>query len=86
GIGRSHENDVILDDQHVSRFHAQVRLRFGHYVIFDADSASGTFVNDVRVREHRLQTGDVIRIGGTSLVYMQDDTQVSGDTAILNNI
>lgn len=85
-IGRSHENDIILDDQYVSRFHAQIRLRFGHFVIFDADSAGGTYVNDVRIKEHRLQTGDVIRIGATSIVYMQDDTHLSGDTGILNTI
>lgn len=83
-IGRNHENDIILDDQYTSRFHAQIRLRFGNYIIFDADSAGGTFVNDVRVKEHRLQTGDVIRIGTTSIVYMQDDNNLSGDTGILS--
>lgn len=82
-LGRHHDNDIILDDQYVSRFHAQIRLRFGHYVVFDADSAGGTLVNDVRVKEHRLQTGDVIRIGTTSIVYMQDDVYLSGDTGIL---
>lgn len=71
-IGRSHENSVSIDDPFMSRCHAQLRLRFGAYTIFDADSQSGTFVNDVRVREHRLQSGDVIRIGKTSIVYMQE--------------
>ncbi len=83
-LGRHHDNNIILDDQYVSRFHAQIRLRFGHYVIFDADSAGGTFVNDASVKEHRLQTGDVIRIGSTFIVYMQDDHILSGDTGILS--
>ncbi len=75
-IGRSQENHIILEDPYVSRHHAQIRLRFNHYMIFDADSQSGIYVNDVRVWEHRLQAGDVIRIGSTSMVYM-DDTPAS---------
>jgi hypothetical protein len=72
-IGRGRHNDLVLDDAYVSRSHAQIRLRFGHYTIFDTDSQSGTYVNNVRVREHRLQAGDVIRIGHTSMVYMEDE-------------
>lgn len=72
-IGRGRENHIVLDDGYVSRQHAQIRLRFGHYMIFDTNSQSGTYVNDVRVKEHRLQAGDVIRLGRSSLVYMEDD-------------
>jgi hypothetical protein len=72
-LGRNTRNDIVLEDTTVSRSHAQIRLRFGHYVIFDTDSHTGTFVNNVRIREHRLRAGDVIRIGKTSLVYMEDD-------------
>jgi hypothetical protein len=71
-LGRSRDNQIVLDDLHVSRHHAQIRLRFGSYTLFDTASQSGTFVNDVQVREHRLQPGDVIRIGRTRLVYLED--------------
>lgn len=71
-IGRSRQNDIVLNDPHISRTHVQLRLRFGQYMIFDANSQSGTFVNNVRIREHRLQPGDVIHVGDTSLVYMED--------------
>lgn len=74
-IGRSTSNDIVLEDKYVSRTHAQIRLRFGHYVIFDTSSQSGIHVNDVRVREHQLRAGDVIRIGKTSLVYMEDEPE-----------
>ena len=79
-IGRHKSNDIVLDDIYVSRTHAQLRLRFGHYMIFDTDSQGGTFVNNVQIREHRLQSGDVIRIGKTSLVYMEDDSDLTGAT------
>ncbi len=72
-IGRAHNNDVILEDASASRHHVQLRLRFGVYTLFDANSRSGTFVNDVRVTEHRLQPGDTIRIGRTRLIYLEDE-------------
>lgn len=73
-IGRGRDNTIVLDDPHVSRMHAQIRLRFGHYTVFDTDSQAGLYVNNVRVREHRLQSGDVIRMGTTSMLYLEDDT------------
>lgn len=71
-IGRALDNQLVLEDQHVSRHHAQIRLRFGRYTLFDLGSQSGTFVNESRVREVLLQSGDVIRLGKTRIVYMDD--------------
>lgn len=85
-IGRSHDNHIILDDPFASRYHAQVRLRFGCYTIFDAESQSGTYVNDVRIHEHRLQAGDVVRIGKTSLVYMEDTPSPENPTGTIDNV
>jgi pSer/pThr/pTyr-binding forkhead associated (FHA) protein len=85
-IGRSRDNHIVIEDPHSSRYHAQIRLRFGYYTIFDANSQSGTFVNDVRIKEHRLQPGDVIRIGMTSLLYMEDDRLSDSQTGPLNSI
>ncbi len=72
-IGRGRDNTIVLDDPYVSRMHAQIRLRFGYYTLFDTDSQAGLFVNNVRIREHRLQPGDVIRMGATSILYLEDD-------------
>ena len=69
-LGRGEQNHIILDDPHASRHHAQLRLREGSYLLFDANSASGTFVNGVRIYEHRLQNGDLIVIGTTQLLYL----------------
>lgn len=81
-LGRSRDNHIVLDDPYVSRHHAQIRLRFGRYTLFDAESQSGTFVNDVRVREHTLQTGDVIRVGRAQIVYLEDDTAFESQTNV----
>ncbi len=71
-IGRSRDNHVVINDPYISRHHVQLRLRFGVYTLFDTQSQGGVLVNDVAVREHRLQPGDVIRIGKTQLVYFED--------------
>ncbi|MBE0688796.1 MAG: DUF3662 domain-containing protein [Anaerolineae bacterium] len=71
-IGRSRDNNVVLNDPYVSRHHAQLRMRFGTFTLFDNDSQGGVFVNNVRIREHRLQPGDVIVIGRTRLLYIED--------------
>lgn len=80
-IGRASDNDVMLDDPYVSRYHLQLRRRFGSFILFDVHSQGGTFVNGVSVKEYRLQSGDVIQLGRTSIVYMEDspldDAQLS---------
>jgi hypothetical protein len=77
-VGRSRDNHIVIDDPAVSRYHLQIRLRFGRYTLFDARSQSGTYVNDVRISEYPLHAGDVIRIGNTQIVYMED--QPPGDS------
>jgi hypothetical protein len=73
-IGRSRDNEIVLNDPYASRHHAQLRLRFGVYTLFDTQSQGGLLVNDVVVREHRLQPGDVIRLGKTQMVYLEDQS------------
>lgn len=72
-LGRRTDNQVIVDDARVSRSHAQLRLRFGRYVIYDLGSSAGTFVNDQRVQECVLRPGDVISLGGVAIIYGEDE-------------
>jgi len=71
-IGRLEENDLILDNPYISRFHAEILRDTGGYVLCDLESTSGTFVNDVRVDRQRLREGDRLRLGqghGLELVF-----------------
>ncbi len=72
-IGRARGNDIILDDPRVSRHHAQIRRRRGRFVIFDLDSANGTFVNGRPVEEAVLAPGDRLSFGGLELVFRIQD-------------
>jgi len=71
-VGRRLDNQIILEDPHVSRTHAQLRWREGRFTLFDLGSTSGTMVNGRPVKQHVLLPGDVITIGPVRLVYGED--------------
>jgi hypothetical protein len=71
-LGRRLDNHIIIDDPRVSRNHAQLRLRFGHYVVYNLGSTGGTFVNGQRIEECVLRPGDVISLGGVPIIYGED--------------
>ncbi|MCP4662713.1 MAG: FHA domain-containing protein [bacterium] len=63
-VGRSESADVTIAVQTISRLHASVQPFQGDsYFLTDLDSANGTFVNGLRVKEAPLQDGDEIRFG-----------------------
>jgi hypothetical protein len=76
-IGRRRDNHIVIDDPRVSRQHAQIRLRFGSYIIYDLGSSGGTFVNESYVSESILKPGDVISLAGVLLVYIDDESTTS---------
>src|SRR5229473_2104677 len=69
-IGRSLECDIFLEDLAVSRLHATIRqLPDGGYEIEDNHSASGTFINGMRITRYRLLEGDALQIGSSRLIF-----------------
>lgn len=61
--GRSPENEIYLDDVTVSRRHAIFLPNAGSFILTDADSMNGTYVNGDRVDEAYLKSGDEVHIG-----------------------
>ena len=72
-IGRSLENDLVIDDLRVSRTHAQLRAISGQYVIFDLKSTGGTFINGHRITQAILYPHDTISLGDVTLTFNQED-------------
>ena len=68
-IGRTDENDLVLEHQRVSRRHAEVQRKGGIYVLRDLGSTNGTWQGEERVDQLILQDGDELRIGEATLVY-----------------
>lgn len=69
-IGRSSKADIIVDQESVSREHAEVSNQEETVVIVDQGSTNGTYVNDKLITEHILQDGDFIKIGRTMFKFL----------------
>ena len=82
-IGRRQDNHLVIQDNRVSRVHAQLRWINHHYVIFDIDSTGGTFINDQRIQQCILFPGDVISLAGVPLVFGQEQIPL-GETEKLD--
>lgn len=69
-IGRTEENDIVLEDAQVSRHHATISQKTAGYDLQDLNSSNGTFLNGNRIVEPQtLKEGDQIQIGSTTLVF-----------------
>ncbi|WP_320067568.1 FHA domain-containing protein [Micromonospora sp. RTGN7] len=69
-IGRASTVDIAVDDPHLSRRHASVRLATGGVTLVDLGSTNGTWLNDRRIDgPEPLSDGDVIRLGRTELRF-----------------
>ncbi len=79
-IGREAGNLVRLDDNEVSRRHAEIRRVGEAFVVGDLKSSNGTYLNNRKVERAELSTGDQIQIGRTILVYSKDDELGSAGT------
>ena len=75
-IGRSAENDIILDDEPtVSAHHLEIRHGDGAYSLHDLESTNGTFLNGELVKESVIQPPASIQLGksGPVLLFVLED-------------
>ncbi|HHU10638.1 MAG TPA: DUF3662 domain-containing protein [Intrasporangiaceae bacterium] len=72
-IGREDDSDIIFDDPGISRRHSEIRVTTDgprlRATVRDLGSTNGTFVNGERVSSQRLEDGDRITIGRTTVTY-----------------
>ncbi len=68
-IGRSAENDIVIDSLLVSRSHARLECARGRCAVEDLGSANGLFVNGNRVSRAVLSPGDRLRLGDVEVIY-----------------
>ncbi len=62
-IGRTDDNDVVIDHRSISRHHAKIVREDGHYHVVDLDSANGVRVNGQPYDKVELRRGDHIDLG-----------------------
>lgn len=89
-IGRSPDNNIVIDEESVSTEHARVdlipnQLMDGLIDIFieDLGSTNGTFVNHVPVKRQQLQNFDYIRIAFTDFKLVADKKAKLAKTTVI---
>jgi len=79
-IGRETGNFIQVEDNEVSRRHAEIRRVGETFVVGDLKSSNGTFLNNRKIERAELSNGDQIQVGRTVLVYSKDrDPGLSSD-------
>lgn len=68
-IGRRMDNDIVLESAAISRQHAQIRWRYGRFILYDLTNRNRTLVNGHPIIEYALQPGDVIALSDVLLIY-----------------
>jgi hypothetical protein len=84
-IGRNLENDIVIQDQVVSRYHAKIRFEDGTYVLYDLNSTGGSYVNNKRVERAALNPGDVIILAIVPFLYVEDIKHLTGQGEMITN-
>jgi adenylate cyclase len=70
-VGRHTDNDIQLLDPEVSKAHLVIRRTPAGYALEDLGSANGTLVNGVTQTRCRLQDGDVVVVGNSTLRFKE---------------
>jgi pSer/pThr/pTyr-binding forkhead associated (FHA) protein len=72
--GHGKPNDIIINDNSVSRAHLEVFIDAeGNVFITDLKSTNGTFVNGIRINgDTMLRKGDVLKLGNTQPICWED--------------
>ncbi|MQF69152.1 FHA domain-containing protein [SAR202 cluster bacterium AD-804-J14_MRT_500m] len=69
-VGRSTDNDVVIDDLSVSRQHARITSENGLYYLEDLGSANGTYVNGIQSSGRQtINPGSTIKVGKTEMKF-----------------
>jgi two-component system, NtrC family, response regulator HydG len=87
-LGRNRRNSMVLQDQHASRWHAEIYPSDGRWYIRDRDTTNGTKLNGHRIRRPTaLENGQEIGIGDVRLRFTlaDPDTGTAEMPVVVNN-
>jgi len=76
-LGRGTAVSIRLNDKAISRKHCLVETTPNHVTVIDLQSSNGTLVNGEKIKKKRLENGDKIRIGNSTLKFEMADADES---------
>jgi DNA-binding NtrC family response regulator len=75
-IGAMEDNDLVISDDTVSRYHCRIVQEETSYLLVDLGSTNGTFINRVRIKEAYLKPGCTLGLGTTEIKFHAADEKV----------
>ena len=72
-IGRADDNTLVVRDGRASRHHARIVADGTGWSVEDAGSSNGTYVDGAQVRRSRLDRGQILTVGDTSLKVVEPE-------------
>ena len=69
-IGRTDDNDIVINHRSISRHHAKIVREAGHHHVVDQQSANGVRVNGEEYGKVELRKGDHIDLGHVRLRFI----------------
>ncbi|MGA0164403.1 MAG: FHA domain-containing protein, partial [Bdellovibrionota bacterium] len=75
-IGRDPQNQLVIDDSSISRFHAEIRLLGDEIQILDLGSTNGIKLNGALIQAQTLKNRDVIHVGDIIFEFLSSKDEI----------
>jgi Protein of unknown function (DUF3662)/FHA domain len=70
-VGRSQENDIVINDPNVSRKHARISRADNGFVVEDLGSTNGTLLDGAPIDRERIEGGDELTFGQSTARFIR---------------
>ena len=77
-LGRHLENDIVFHEEFLSRYHAEIVLEEGQFVLYDKNSTGGTHVNGRKIERCILNSGDLISLVNIQIMFVNSNSTLVG--------
>jgi pSer/pThr/pTyr-binding forkhead associated (FHA) protein len=77
-LGRQIGNDIVFQEEFLSRFHAEIIQENDKYILIDKESTSGTFVNGKKIDRCVLNSGDLIALANIFIMFVNNNPKILG--------
>jgi hypothetical protein len=71
GVGRTQENDIVINDPNVSRRHARISRSDNGFVVEDLGSTNGTLLDGAPIDREMIEGGDELTFGQTNARFIR---------------
>lgn len=73
-LGRRGDNDIVIKDPFISKYHFQIAEDEKEYYLEDLNSANGTYLNGEKIQDVvKLINGDMIKVGNIEFLFVNRD-------------